>query len=174
MPLGRSNFWLRACPSEFLFYLCLGFLACGCFCEGSRRSKPNAISSRLRDWLAALRSQQEEGTVCFIMGAAVFPQLWPFLYCLLVCQSKISKEATTVVRAPDAERAVVCSSLLHTVWRWRRAATKAGLNFHLTYFCSCVQSQDPAQKQSQAILKFLPLMIGYFSLSVPSGLSLYW
>lgn len=36
------------------------------------------------------------------------------------------------------------------------------------------QSQDPAQKQSQAILKFLPLMIGYFSLSVPSGLSLYW
>ncbi|GAQ91090.1 Inner membrane ALBINO3 [Klebsormidium nitens] len=36
------------------------------------------------------------------------------------------------------------------------------------------ESQDPAQKQSQAILKFLPLMIGYFSLSVPSGLSLYW
>lgn len=35
-------------------------------------------------------------------------------------------------------------------------------------------SADPAQKQSQAILKFLPLMIGYFSLSVPSGLSLYW
>jgi membrane protein insertase Oxa1/YidC/SpoIIIJ len=36
------------------------------------------------------------------------------------------------------------------------------------------QSNDPAQNQSQAILKFLPLMIGYFSLSVPSGLSLYW
>ncbi|GBG85771.1 hypothetical protein CBR_g40498 [Chara braunii] len=35
-------------------------------------------------------------------------------------------------------------------------------------------SDDPAQKQSQAILKFLPLMIGYFALSVPSGLSLYW
>jgi YidC/Oxa1 family membrane protein insertase len=35
-------------------------------------------------------------------------------------------------------------------------------------------STDPAQNQSQAILKFLPLMIGYFSLSVPSGLSLYW
>lgn len=33
---------------------------------------------------------------------------------------------------------------------------------------------DPAQKQTQAILKFLPLMIGYFSLSVPSGLSVYW
>ncbi|KAG0580811.1 hypothetical protein KC19_4G201400 [Ceratodon purpureus] len=35
-------------------------------------------------------------------------------------------------------------------------------------------SNDPAQNQSQVILKFLPLMIGYFSLSVPSGLSLYW
>ncbi|XP_073389091.1 inner membrane protein PPF-1, chloroplastic isoform X2 [Physcomitrium patens] len=35
-------------------------------------------------------------------------------------------------------------------------------------------SNDPAQNQSQLILKFLPLMIGYFSLSVPSGLSLYW
>eukprot|EP00897_Mesotaenium_endlicherianum_P003383 jgi/Mesen1/3072/ME000181S02147 len=36
------------------------------------------------------------------------------------------------------------------------------------------QTTDPTQKQTQAILKFLPLMIGYFSLSVPSGLSLYW
>eukprot|EP00475_Leptophrys_vorax_P030654 TRINITY_DN4609_c0_g1_i3.p1 TRINITY_DN4609_c0_g1~~TRINITY_DN4609_c0_g1_i3.p1 ORF type:complete len:498 (+),score=43.04 TRINITY_DN4609_c0_g1_i3:245-1738(+) len=36
------------------------------------------------------------------------------------------------------------------------------------------QSDDPAQKNTQAILKFLPLMIGWFSLSVPSGLSLYW
>ena len=33
---------------------------------------------------------------------------------------------------------------------------------------------DPAQQQSQAILKFLPLMIGWFSLNVPSGLGLYW
>ncbi|CAM6105634.1 unnamed protein product [Calypogeia fissa] len=33
---------------------------------------------------------------------------------------------------------------------------------------------DPSQKNTQLILKFLPLMIGYFSLSVPSGLSLYW
>ncbi|CAI5960625.1 unnamed protein product, partial [Closterium sp. NIES-64] len=30
------------------------------------------------------------------------------------------------------------------------------------------------QKNTQVILKFLPLMIGWFSLSVPSGLSLYW
>lgn len=36
------------------------------------------------------------------------------------------------------------------------------------------QSDDPAQKNTQVILKFLPLMIGWFSLSVPSGLSLYW
>lgn len=36
------------------------------------------------------------------------------------------------------------------------------------------QSDDPSQKNTQLILKFLPLMIGYFSLSVPSGLSLYW
>lgn len=36
------------------------------------------------------------------------------------------------------------------------------------------QSDDPNVKNSQAITKFLPLMIGYFALSVPSGLSLYW
>jgi len=36
------------------------------------------------------------------------------------------------------------------------------------------KSDDPAQAQSQQILKFLPLMIGWFSLSVPSGLGLYW
>ncbi|CAM8984200.1 unnamed protein product [Rhodiola kirilowii] len=36
------------------------------------------------------------------------------------------------------------------------------------------QSNDPNVKTSQAITKFLPLMIGYFALSVPSGLSLYW
>ncbi|KAG1363366.1 putative ALBINO3-like protein 1, chloroplastic [Cocos nucifera] len=32
---------------------------------------------------------------------------------------------------------------------------------------------DPSQKSSQALTKLLPLMIGYFALSVPSGLSLY-
>ncbi|KAL4428994.1 hypothetical protein ABPG77_006033 [Micractinium sp. CCAP 211/92] len=36
------------------------------------------------------------------------------------------------------------------------------------------QSQDPSQQSAQAILKFLPIMIGYFSLNVPSGLTLYW
>ncbi|KAH9318495.1 hypothetical protein KI387_020264, partial [Taxus chinensis] len=36
------------------------------------------------------------------------------------------------------------------------------------------QANDPNQKSTQAALKFLPLMVGYFSLSVPSGLSLYW
>ncbi|GAB2234058.1 hypothetical protein Droror1_Dr00003295 [Drosera rotundifolia] len=33
---------------------------------------------------------------------------------------------------------------------------------------------DPNQKNTLLILKFLPIMIGYFSLSVPSGLSIYW
>lgn len=36
------------------------------------------------------------------------------------------------------------------------------------------QSDDPSAKNSLLVMKFLPLMIGYFSLSVPSGLSLYW
>jgi YidC/Oxa1 family membrane protein insertase len=36
------------------------------------------------------------------------------------------------------------------------------------------QSNDPAQQQTQAILKFIPFMIGWFSLNVPSGLTLYW
>lgn len=36
------------------------------------------------------------------------------------------------------------------------------------------QVNDPSQKSTQAVTKLLPLMIGYFALSVPSGLSLYW
>lgn len=36
------------------------------------------------------------------------------------------------------------------------------------------QTDDPAQKNTLLIFKFLPLMIGYFSLSVPSGLTIYW
>ena len=35
-------------------------------------------------------------------------------------------------------------------------------------------SDDPAVQQSQRILKYLPLLIGYFSLSVPAGLGIYW
>lgn len=35
-------------------------------------------------------------------------------------------------------------------------------------------SDDPAVQQSQRILKYLPLLIGYFSLSVPAGLAVYW
>lgn len=37
-----------------------------------------------------------------------------------------------------------------------------------------LQTDDPAQKNTLLVFKFLPLMIGYFSLSVPSGLSIYW
>lgn len=33
---------------------------------------------------------------------------------------------------------------------------------------------DPKAAQTQRILKYLPFMVGYFSLSVPSGLGLYW
>ena len=33
---------------------------------------------------------------------------------------------------------------------------------------------DPQQAQMQSIMKFMPLMFGYFSLIVPSGLTLYW
>ena len=36
------------------------------------------------------------------------------------------------------------------------------------------KSDDPAQQQSNAILKFLPLMIGWFSLNVPAALCIYW
>ncbi|KAI4343349.1 hypothetical protein L6164_010710 [Bauhinia variegata] len=36
------------------------------------------------------------------------------------------------------------------------------------------QASDPNMKSSQTLTKLLPLMIGYFALSVPSGLSLYW
>jgi YidC/Oxa1 family membrane protein insertase len=35
-------------------------------------------------------------------------------------------------------------------------------------------SDDPQMQQSQRILKYLPLMIGYFSLSVPAALTIYW
>lgn len=35
-------------------------------------------------------------------------------------------------------------------------------------------NNDPSQQSAQTILKFLPLMIGWFSLNVPSGLTLYW
>eukprot|EP00639_Heterosigma_akashiwo_P014172 CAMPEP_0206380588 /NCGR_PEP_ID=MMETSP0294-20121207/12114_1 /ASSEMBLY_ACC=CAM_ASM_000327 /TAXON_ID=39354 /ORGANISM="Heterosigma akashiwo, Strain CCMP2393" /LENGTH=442 /DNA_ID=CAMNT_0053829827 /DNA_START=116 /DNA_END=1444 /DNA_ORIENTATION=+ len=33
---------------------------------------------------------------------------------------------------------------------------------------------SPEQEQSQAILKVLPLMIGWFSINVPAGLGIYW
>ncbi|KAK9827918.1 hypothetical protein WJX74_009095 [Apatococcus lobatus] len=39
---------------------------------------------------------------------------------------------------------------------------------------SPTSGQDQSQQSSQAFLKFLPLILGYFSLNVPSGLTLYW
>jgi YidC/Oxa1 family membrane protein insertase len=35
-------------------------------------------------------------------------------------------------------------------------------------------SSDPQQAQMQSVMKFMPLMFGYFALVVPSGLTLYW
>lgn len=37
-----------------------------------------------------------------------------------------------------------------------------------------IQATGPNVKSSQVLNKVLPLVIGYFALSVPSGLSLYW
>ena len=36
------------------------------------------------------------------------------------------------------------------------------------------KTDDPAQQQSNAILKILPIMIGWFSLNVPAALCVYW
>lgn len=35
-------------------------------------------------------------------------------------------------------------------------------------------TEDPQQQQTNVILKFMPLLIGWFSLNVPSGLGVYW
>jgi len=52
------------------------------------------------------------------------------------------------------------------------------LNFLSKHFQDLIvfywQTDDPTQKNTLLVFKFLPLMIGYFSLSVPSGLSIYW
>jgi YidC/Oxa1 family membrane protein insertase len=37
-----------------------------------------------------------------------------------------------------------------------------------------VDPNDAKAKQTQAILKYLPLMIGWFSLQVPAALGVYW
>jgi 60Kd inner membrane protein len=36
------------------------------------------------------------------------------------------------------------------------------------------KTQDPAQQQTNVILKVLPIMIGWFALNVPAALSVYW
>jgi len=36
------------------------------------------------------------------------------------------------------------------------------------------KTEDPAQQQSNVILKILPIMIGWFALNVPAALSVYW
>jgi YidC/Oxa1 family membrane protein insertase len=34
--------------------------------------------------------------------------------------------------------------------------------------------QDPSSAQANAVLKFMPLLVGWFSLNVPAGLGVYW
>lgn len=36
------------------------------------------------------------------------------------------------------------------------------------------KTQDPQQQQANVVLKLLPIMIGWFSLNVPSALCIYW
>lgn len=36
------------------------------------------------------------------------------------------------------------------------------------------KTDDPAQQQSNIVLKVLPIMIGWFALNVPAALSVYW
>lgn len=36
------------------------------------------------------------------------------------------------------------------------------------------KTQDPSQENANAVLKFLPLLIGWFSLNVPAALGIYW
>jgi len=36
------------------------------------------------------------------------------------------------------------------------------------------KTQDPSQQQANVVLKLLPIMIGWFSLNVPSALCIYW
>lgn len=71
---------------------------------------------------------------------------------------------------------------LWSLLKWE--ITQASFNFPInkTLWCDCseaefhffCQTDDPAQKNTLLVFKFLPLMIGYFALSVPSGLSIYW
>ena len=36
------------------------------------------------------------------------------------------------------------------------------------------QNMDESAAASQAIIKYLPLLFGFFALNVPSGLGVYW
>lgn len=63
---------------------------------------------------------------------------------------------------------------------WRDTALYATIPL-LLYLAQAVSlnllsppSDDPAIKKTQAILKYLPLLLAYFSLSVPAGLGVYW
>lgn len=88
---------------------------------------------------------------------------------LLVVSQYVSME---IMKPPQVGRIQI--SHLHLFFApchpWWPAAAYNGIVF--SFFIR--QTDDPSQKNSLLVLKFLPLMIGYFSLSVPSGLSIYW
>ena len=105
-------------------------------------------------------------TVCHLTGWSSTP--WLGRYCSLPCSACPASCLTIYFNgAYEASWSKIISSVFvcHTFfiifWRWQLLKGILG-------------QTDPSQKNSLLVLKFLPLMIGYFSLSVPSGLSIYW
>ncbi|MCL7035552.1 hypothetical protein MKW94_004416 [Papaver nudicaule] len=121
----------------------------------------------------ALSNVADEVTIAFVMiGAAKFVSLpqdsyFPILElsgmgCIATCMSLV---------IPDG----------HPPLGWSDTAAYLALPVLLVVsqyisvqIMQSSQTDDPNLKGSQVLTKFLPLMIGYFALSVPSGLSLYW
>ena len=53
-------------------------------------------------------------------------------------------------------------------------ASQATYSLLQRYMCCNGRHKTPPECAAQALLAFLPLMVGYFALNVPSGLSLYY
>jgi YidC/Oxa1 family membrane protein insertase len=100
----------------------------------------------------------------------------------------VSQSISQKLLQPEAVRGVTRSSRTHFMNQWDFASAPDGLVGWLSLpasdfpsvgvsLCGCVvaeQKPDDPAAQSQWILKFLPFMVGYFSLNVPSGLGVYW
>ncbi|KAH9701195.1 Inner membrane protein ALBINO3 [Citrus sinensis] len=81
-------------------------------------------------------------------------------------QERIQLETSRLYRQAGVNPLAGCLPTLATIPVW------IGLYQALSNVAN--ETDDPAQKNTLLVFKFLPLMIGYFSLSVPSGLSIYW